>query len=688
MISLKKTLLLLFIIILFPVYSFCANEEDNKGNIYMIVINRLSLEDIDNMEILKSMIRSGSLGLMNPKGAKSYFDEEGFITINSTDKVRSNFNSSLEKVEEKTNTLGQEVKKEISISNIDEIKKVNKNSLYNSHIGIIGDLLNDNNIKTAVFGNSNTADNFISWNTYIAMDSNGIVDYGNITNITKSDSKYPFNIRTDYKKIKREINNLNNNANFIVIDTGDLERYYRYNSKYKYSRYIDKKLVLEGIDKFLKDMIDTINPSKDIVMIISPNSPRYSKNLSPIILWGKNIEKGLMYSDTTKRKGIITNLDIAPTIIKNFNISYDKFIGKNITSIPFKDNFKYIKKINKQISTTSKLRHPILKNLSIFSFIFICFIIFKNLLNINNNYIDNIIKIIIFTLLYLIILLIIFSLFNNILWIGIIITGILLIITIKMDLNIEIIYTLIYIIIMIDIFLGGNLISQSVLGYDPIIGARYYGIGNEISGILIISMGILSLSIIKHLNEWYTIVIYLLTFLILLFPNLGSNLGGSISIFAMIIYLTFKKLHKTINYKHIIILIIISLLSIIFFMKLIINFNSHIGIFFKNFHLQGISVVMDIIIRKILVNIKLIKNSIWMKILIITTIYIIIFFRFLSPNKYINKKQIFIVNSILIGNIVGLIVNDSGVLLSSLSNLYLCIYLIYVTIINGKIRRK
>lgn len=33
--------------------------------------------------------------------------------------------------------------------------------------------------------------------------------------------------------------------------------------------------------------------------------------------------------------------------------------------------------------------------------------------------------------------------------------------------------------------MGGPLMKRSYLGYDPIIGARYYGIGNEFMGVYI-----------------------------------------------------------------------------------------------------------------------------------------------------------------------------------------------------------
>ena len=38
--------------------------------------------------------------------------------------------------------------------------------------------------------------------------------------------------------------------------------------------------------------------------------------------------------------------------------------------------------------------------------------------------------------------------------------------------------------IVLDIATGGSMIRNSVLGYDPIIGARYYGIGNEYMGVV------------------------------------------------------------------------------------------------------------------------------------------------------------------------------------------------------------
>jgi len=35
-----------------------------------------------------------------------------------------------------------------------------------------------------------------------------------------------------------------------------------------------------------------------------------------------------------------------------------------------------------------------------------------------------------------------------------------------------------------DIVLGNALMQVSILGYDPIVGARFYGIGNEYMGLL------------------------------------------------------------------------------------------------------------------------------------------------------------------------------------------------------------
>ncbi|MBU5440210.1 hypothetical protein KQI42_19635 [Tissierella sp. MSJ-40] len=87
------------------------------------------------------------------------------------------------------------------------------------YIGALGDNLHKAGFKTAVFGNSDIPEEFIRTASLIPMDSKGLIDYGNVDNITIEDIRYPFSIKTDYEKLLDEITN---DASLTVIDTGDL----------------------------------------------------------------------------------------------------------------------------------------------------------------------------------------------------------------------------------------------------------------------------------------------------------------------------------------------------------------------------------------------------------------------------------------------------------------------------------
>lgn len=89
--------------------------------------------------------------------------------------------------------------------------------------------------------------------------------------------------------------------------------------------------------------------------------------------------------------------------------------------------------------------------------------------------------------------------------------------------------------IMIDVWLGSTLQKTSLMGYDPIIGARFYGIGNEYMGVLTGSLivgGTAALTLFPHFRRAGVITLGLLFLLavdVLGNPRLGANMGGVIA---------------------------------------------------------------------------------------------------------------------------------------------------------------
>ncbi|MBS4535373.1 hypothetical protein GOQ29_07045 [Clostridium sp. D2Q-14] len=670
------TVILISILFLKSSITF-GNTNDSQSKLYMIVINNLSLEDINEMDFLKKMISDGSIGLMNPKGVSSYTNYEGFVTINSTDKV---FGGKIVHypldILKKGNVIGQDINNYSSNFTIDNIIYNNENNLYNPNIGVIGDLLNSNNIESAVFDYSDTADTFIGMTGLIAMNKDGKIN--NILNFYNpyNDGDYSENIEKYYELIINKIDSIENTSDFVIIDTENL------------NNPIHTRLaILNRIDDFLNSIIKRVDRSRDRVIIISPNVKEgFDKGLTPAIIWGKDINKGLLYSDSTKREGIISNLDIAAEIVKNFNIYEDDFKNNGIENIDYKSNLNYINELNNKINKTSNLRIPILKIVIIIGFLLLILYLIFSLLVIENKYIISLLSYIVYILCLLPLVLIIGPIFNNNIYFILILLFSLLILFKFLNVKIQYIFSLIFIILIIDILNKNKLILFSVLGYDPIIGARYYGLGNEMAGILIFSMVMFSDMITEKNNKSLIMGIYFFTFLIVIFPQWGSNLGSGIAIFIMFLYLVYRDFKEK-EYDKVIIKILLISLIIIFLVVIYILFlstgESHITNFLSIIFSNGLKGSLSIFKRKVLVNIRLIGNSLWSKMFLITIPIMFYLINKFIKYKSLNKIDLTLFNSLIIGSIVGFLANDSGLLLSALINLYICNYIIYVTIVEG-----
>jgi len=190
--------------------------ESPVDKVYLIVINKLTIEDIDKMDNLTFLANNGSIGLMNTKGFSSYTGVDSFLTINSSQKAYGNYNSiNFYRLEQNGPLINKDIRK---------IFNLNLGNNYMPHIGAIGDNLHSIGLKTAIYGNSDSITTTYRSSALIPMDSKGIVDYGNIDDITIEDLDHPLLIRTDYEKLFDEV--YNSPGDFVVIETGDLDRLY------------------------------------------------------------------------------------------------------------------------------------------------------------------------------------------------------------------------------------------------------------------------------------------------------------------------------------------------------------------------------------------------------------------------------------------------------------------------------
>lgn len=664
----KFILCFLLSILLLPHISYGA-KVDSK--VYFIVINKLTLEDIQFMDNLNKIIKDGSIGLMNTRGTTGYTGAESFITINSSRKANANYTSiDFQSVNSSSILINNGLSKLINL---------NKDNNYLPQIGAIGDNLHNIGLKTTIYGNSDLLDIQYRSSALIPMDSKGMIDYGNIDNITVEEKNYPFGIKTDYEKLLKEITN--SPADFIVGDTGDLERIFRYGDNLTDKDFAKiRSRILLDIDKFIGRLIKSLNHENSLLIITSPNSgePKVNENkLAPIILWGGGVVKGTLSSSTTNKESIVTNLDIGPTIMKFLGGTTDNMSGSSIVTIEKNINLDDIIIQSKQINTTSKVRYYTLYNYGIVSMIILSLPIILLLVKIKiNEKMKKIIKKLLTTLLIIPNIFLIISIFRPkevytyliILLLLILLTIILVWKTININNLLIPLSSFSVSIILLDLIMKGSISRYSVLSHDPIIGARYYGIGNEMVGLLLGAVTVLSMKILEKNNKsLLPLFLFIISVVLVGHPNYGANVGGTMAFIIAIIFYLLELLNKefTIDRMFFILLSIIVLISIMGYIDIKLNKNTtHLGSTILLIRNDGLSYLNNTVIRKVLMNIKLVGRSFWTYILLFLMAFNGIITDFFKEK---DKKVLMAAIAGITGAIGGFLLNDSGVILAAIA---------------------
>lgn len=721
-------LLLLFIFITFlhPHIAQKALAEE-PGKIVMVVIDRISLDELIETPTpnIDRLLTEGAVGVMNTNTGSWKTPGSCYLTIGAGTRGRSPgevkaFNS---KEVYLNNPVGQLFtqrtgispgKDSICVVNIQEIINSNLSLYYDVVPGALGETLKNGGIKTAVIGNADTVYDYRRYAPLIAMDAGGIVPSGDISrDCLIKDPLFPNGLRTDYKKVFELFQAFLKDNDFLIVETGDTSRLEEYKGVLKSSIFIEQKReAIRKADEITGRIAETLNLKKDLLIIISPTPSgdmiQKGNNLTPVIFAGKDINRGLLTSATTRRRGIITNIDIPFTLPSFFNLNaHPTMIGGQIYSLPSTDMMKELKAIADYALVNYGHRPTVVKSYIALQIV-VFFVTLYMLLNKKKNHplmnralkgLLLLISIIPITL--LIISLIptptLFSRFFYLLVLAFIITFILEIAfkkTVDMFLFAN---SITFFFILLDIAAGAPLMKNSVLGYCPIIGARFYGIGNEYMGVFIGSLITGSTLILDRLNTEgrlyislglkITAGLYLLTILVLASPALGANVGGTITA-AIALFVTYLKIsNKRVTKRELfygILGVTCILLFLIYFdMNRIENAQSHVGKTIGLIKGNGISIVKDIIIRKLSTNFRIFKYTIWTRVFILSLIiFAVIFYK---PANYIKSLAIKYPYTItgwtgsITASFIALMFNDSGVAPAAtcvISAVTLAVYLI------------
>ncbi|MBM7613952.1 hypothetical protein [Alkaliphilus hydrothermalis] len=689
------------------------NQQEEDKKVVMVVINHANLKDLKSMEEIHRLMEEGSIGLMNIRAAGRYSQYKSYATIGwGTRAEASSDHQEFVKINEESAAIYQRRTGRspalggiINLS-INQLKDQNAKGEYKAFPGTLGEVLKVNGLKTVVLGNSDTDENKISSVALIPMDKTGHIDYGDVgEDMIMKNPQRPYGIQTNYNVLFNRFTSLYSSGDFIVIETGDLSRlesYRNYLHNGTYQRH--RENILQEINTFTEQLTGYIKDDNTLLMVVVPYPSNdvfeTGERITPVVFYSKEINEGLLTSDTTRREGIIANIDIAPTILKYFGLTTEEMTGREIQTLPWESNITYLQQLKNKVLKTSQQRYRVLYTFAVFemlaSVLTLLLIVYKK--RVPEGWKKPIASVLLATIVapFMILILPLLGSYNIFITYILLVLGTCIIVFLlervfKKDPVGMLIATtgLVVLGLVVDIVTGQNLIKNSILGYDPIIGARYYGIGNEFAGVFVGASLVFTTAIVEKNNKLRGLIPFFYLFLIMVmgFPKWGANVGGTITAMVAFLFTTFRLMGLRMNLKKWAMIGLMVFMGVAAFAVVdlfILESKSHLAGAIQQIIRGGPWVILQIITRKIAMNIRVMGVTIWSRVLLMAILVLgVLLYKPIGVLKKIANAypQLAIGwTGILVACGVGFAFNDSGVVTAALAAIFLSTSILYLVL--------
>lgn len=697
-----------------------AASSDDHPTAYLVLVDKLSINDIDAVttpEIYR-LVHEGAIGLASNRTLRGRNTIDSSLTIGAGNLGRGYTNGIMafnksEMVPHRNQTASQYYENLTGwdgsssaclLVNLPEIISGMTKEHVKTVPGALGESLRLNNYKVCVLGNGDNGLEMSRAGVVVAMDASGRVPMGDVGSATYQKAPESFlAYDTNYVYLEEQIEYYRSQADLIVLELSDLARLETCDTAFNQVAEREKELRLQRIDQMIGMLGQMIDPQQDLLLLVGVSPAKVmtdlKDNFTPVLAYGKGFPPGMLSSATSRRDYVVANTDVAPTILKAFGLEDEQrvMIGQVMVSkpLPAGDSLQQACDLGVATSTVNRLRTPLIKGYVILQIIII-----------------------------LLSLVVIFwirhgaRIFRPLLVSMVVVPLVLLVLT-KVQLGYDWLYILLAIIatavvtavvlyifkndgfkgfvfisfltliaINLDLLTGTSFIQNSVLGYDPMSGARYYGIGNEYMGILIgSSIAVATALYQKYKNRRVMLllaVMFLLECYFIAGPTLGANSDGILT--APAAFLVTLLLLQGIKIRPRVILAGIGIIALLvagltyYDMSRPLELQTHIGRAANQIAAGGWQEMLQIISRKMSMNLKLIRYTIWSYVFIVILLVIsLLVYRPVGAMRQLMLQHPYIVKGfagIITGAIVGLLINDSGIVAASTTSIYLVVPLL------------
>lgn len=495
-------------------YSAVAGSEPGKnggGKVTIVSIPGWSFPDWDEdllsrLPNIHGLIRRGAIGAMNvrtpEKGLEDSYATMGAGAPAFSSSAYSAWNGGGDGAgsglyRRLTGLEPGEAK--VVVPEIAAIRRRNNNRSQHSYPGLLGELLSRNGVAAGVFGNSDSEQGKKRFAPLLIMDEEGRVQQGSVgDNMLTSAPGAPFAARTNTPELLRGWDSVKGPA-VVVLEWGDLLRFQAEELRYDTEQAErDKLAILRGLDGLVGEVLSRQQYGDSLWLIsplVSSAAARNKKLLAPVVHYGPGISAGLLTSPSTRRAGIVTAADFAPSLLASFGIDApNEMVGRAATIVRNPDSLSVLMKELGTISEIYRIRPrvliPFVSAEAVVLLAALLAIWFK--LGRTLRWIETLLLLLLAAPLALLLI----GWMNAVCLLPGSVQAALFVVMSAMLGSLfsygrpalsaaGLVSGVTTMALLLDGVLGAEGMKRSVLGYDPMIGARYYGMGNEYMGVAV-----------------------------------------------------------------------------------------------------------------------------------------------------------------------------------------------------------
>jgi hypothetical protein len=209
-----------------------------------------------------------------------------------------------------------------------ELLRANADQPYDAVLGLLAETLDEEGVATAVIANADGTDSTLSSNHRQAglalTGTDGVLAFGNLTTeLLTADPSRPFGYRIDPDAFVESFASTwaELDEGVVLVEASDLARTMRYRPLVSERQYDElwAQAVSEA-DALLGRLLDEVDPERDSVLVVAPYGDPDLNQLMVAALRTPEVDGGYLRSASTQRAGIVTLVDVAPSILDRFGI--------------------------------------------------------------------------------------------------------------------------------------------------------------------------------------------------------------------------------------------------------------------------------------------------------------------------------------------------------------------------------